>query len=124
MTGITRYRSGGPFEAKVGYCRAVRAGDTVYVAGTVASEPVPDGIVAQCDSALARIDMALRDAGSGLTDVVRATYYVTDIAQFELCWPALRRAFGDNPPAATVIEAKLIDPTDLIEIEVTAYSPR
>lgn len=125
---IRRISSGGAFEAKIGYCRAVVAGDWVHVAGTVAApeaetgEP-PKTVEAQCASALAIIEKALTDAGSRFADVVRVNYYLPAAEEFEACWPALRGAFGGNPPAATMIECGLIDPKYRIEIEVTAYKP-
>jgi enamine deaminase RidA (YjgF/YER057c/UK114 family) len=126
---IRRISSGGAFEPKVGYCRAVVAGDWIHVAGTVAA-PMPDtgqppeGAAAQCASALAIIEGALSEAGAGFSDVVRVTYMLPAAGEFEACWPDLRAAFGDNPPAATMIECGLIDPKYRIEIEVTAYKPR
>ncbi|MEP3345315.1 MAG: RidA family protein [Litoreibacter sp.] len=125
---IRRISSGGAFEPKVGYCRAVVAGDWIHVAGTVAA-PETDtgepalGAAAQCASALTIIENALREAGAGFADVVRVSYMLPAAAEFEACWPALRAAFGDNPPAATMIECGLIDPKYRIEIEVTAYKP-
>ena len=118
---ITRFSSGGPFEEKVGYCRVVRAGDTVYVAGTCAQEPTPEGILAQCESVLSRIEAALAQAGAGFEHVVRVNYYLADLREFDVCWPLLAEAFGAHPPAGTAVEAKLIAPEDRIEIEVTAY---
>ena len=121
---ITRIQSGGPFEKKVGYCRAVVAGNTVYVAGTCAQgDTVPPDAAGQCANALGVIERALVEAGTDFAHVVRTTYYLPDITEFESCWPHLRAAFGDNPPAATVIEANLLDPNDRIEIEVTAVLP-
>ena len=123
---MKRIHSGGPFEPKVGYCRAVVAGGWVHVAGTVAGidpetgEP-PQGVVAQCASALAIIKAALTEAGAGFEHVVRVNYVLPDAAEFEPCWPLLSAAFGANPPAAMMIEAGLIDPKYRIEIEVTAY---
>ena len=122
---IKRIHSGGAFEPKVGYCRAVVAGGWVHVAGTVAG-PGPDGeppagAPAQAESALKIIEAALQEAGVSFADVVRVSYVLPDRHEFELCWPALRKAFGDNPPAATMIECGLIDPKYRIEIEVTAY---
>lgn len=116
---IRRIHSGGAFEPKVGYCRAVVAGGFVHVAGTVGHG---DTVVDQCASALSIIGDALTEAGSSFADVVRVTYYVPDRTEFEACWPALRAAFGDNPPAATMIECGLIDPHYRIEIEVTALA--
>lgn len=117
---IKRISSGGEFEAKIGYCRAVIAGGFVHVAGTVGQG---DDVVAQCKSALEIIGAALEDAGASFADVVRVNYYLPDRAEFEPCWPVLAQAFGDNPPAATMIECGLIDPKFRIEIEVTALAP-
>lgn len=116
---ITRIPSGGPFEQKVGYCRAVVAGGFVHVAGTVGQGAT---VEAQCADALATIKTALATAGASFADVIRVTYYLPDRADFEPCWPLLRAAFGDNPPAATMVECGLIDPAYRIEIEVTALA--
>ncbi len=121
---MRRISSGGEFEEKVGYCRAVVARGHVYVAGTCAhADDMPTDIVGQCLSALKVIAQALAEAGTDLAHVVRVVYYLQDIEQFERCMPVLRKAFGQNPPAGTIVEAKLIDPADLIEIEVTAVLP-
>ena len=104
---MKRISSGGEFEAKVGYCRAVVAGGFVHVAGTVGQG---DDVVEQCRSALQIIGKALAEAGSDFTQVVRVNYYLPDRTEFEPCWPVLAEAFGDNPPAATMIECGLIDP--------------
>ena len=117
---IRRIHSGGEFEPKIGYCRAVVAGGFVHVAGTVGQG---EGIVAQCRSALETIGHALSEAGVDFGDVVRVTYMLPDRAEFEPCWPVLAEAFGANPPAATMIECGLIDPKYRIEIEVTALMP-
>ncbi|MFP7675363.1 RidA family protein [Marivita sp. S0852] len=117
---IRRIHSGGEFEAKIGYCRAVVAGGFVHVAGTVGQG---DTVTAQCQAALDTISAALEKAGASLADVVRVTYFLPDRAEFEPCWPILSQAFGENPPAATMIECGLIDPKYRIEIEVTALAP-
>lgn len=115
---IRRISSGGAFEAKIGYCRAVVAGGFVHVAGTVGQgETVAD----QCQDALRIIHTALVQAGANWKDVVRVTYMLPDAAEFEACWPILSDTFGAHPPAATMIECGLIDPKYRIEIEVTAY---
>lgn len=116
---IKRISSGGEFEAKIGYCRAVVAGGFVHVAGTVGQG---DSVVDQCAHALEIIENALKEAGSGFDKVVRVTYMLPDRHDFEPCWPLLRGAFGENPPAATMIECDLIDPKYRIEIEVTALA--
>jgi enamine deaminase RidA (YjgF/YER057c/UK114 family) len=124
---IRRIRSGGPFEPRVGYCRAVVAGDWIHVSGTVGQDhetgALPEGAVAQCRLALEHIRAALAEAGASLTDAVRVTYILPDRTEFEPCWSLLREAFGEAPPAATMIEAGLADPAMRIEIEVTAYRP-
>lgn len=116
---IRRISSGGAFEPKIGYCRAVVAGGFVHVAGTVGQG---DDVVSQCKSALEVIEKALAEAGVGMADVVRVNYYLPDAAEFEPCWPVLAEAFGANPPAATMIECGLIDAKYRIEIEVTALA--
>lgn len=118
---IRRIHSGGAFEDRVGYCRAVVAGGFVHVAGTVGQG---DTVTEQCASALAVIESALAEAGTGFAHVVRVTYMLPDRTEFEPCWPILRDTFGANPPAATMIECGLIDPRYRIEIEVTALLPR
>lgn len=117
---IKRIHSGGEFEPKVGYCRAVVAGGFVHVAGTVGQG---DDVVAQCKHALEIIGKALTEAGSGFENVVRVNYYLPDAAEFAPCFPVLAATFGANPPAATMIECGLIDPKYRIEIEVTAVMP-
>lgn len=123
---LKRISSGSPFEEKIGYCRAVVAGGWVHVSGTVApadpatGKPVA-GVAAQCEAILTVIRGALAEAGASLADVVRVTYVLPDKSEFEACWPSLSAAFGENPPAAMMIEAGLIDPVYRIEIELTAY---
>ena len=116
---MQRIFSGGAFEPKIGYCRAVVAGGFVHVAGTVGQG---DDVVEQCRSALDIIGQALTEAGVGFADVVRVTYMLPDRAEFEPCWPLLQATFGAHPPAATIIECGLIDPKYRIEIEVTALA--
>ncbi|MCF6234477.1 MAG: RidA family protein [Rhodobacteraceae bacterium] len=124
LVTIRRISSGGEFEARVGYCRAVVAGGFVHVAGTTAQgTDIPDDAAGQCASALMTIRAALETAGSGMEHVVRVTYMLPDRHEFAACWSALKDAFGEHPPAATMIECGLIDPKYRIEIEVTALLP-
>lgn len=116
---MKRIHSGSAFEPKIGYCRAVVAGGFVHVAGTVGQG---DTVADQCRDALRIIGAALAEAGVGFSDVVRVSYILPDRSEFEACWPVLREAFGAHPPAATMIEAGLIDPKYRIEIEVTALA--
>lgn len=120
-----RIRSGGPFEVRIGYCRAVATEDGwIHVSGTVGQDhvtgEVPEDVVEQCGLALEHIRKALEAAGSGWHDVVRVTYVLPDRRDFEPCWPLLAETFGPNTPACMMIQAGLIDPAMKIEIEVTA----
>ena len=119
-----RIASGSAYEAQIGYARAVVDSEWIFVSGTTGTDyatmTVPDGVEAQVDLALQHIEAALKGAGAGFEDVVRVTYILPDRADFAACWPALRRAFGAAPPAATMIQAGLLDPAMKIEIEVTA----
>ena len=117
--------SGSTFEASIGYSRAVATGDWVFVSGTTgfdykAMRISPD-VREQAEQALRNIEQALGEAGSSLAEVVRVHYIFPDPADFEPCWPILKRHFGDIRPAATMIGAALADPRMKIEIEVTAY---
>jgi enamine deaminase RidA (YjgF/YER057c/UK114 family) len=125
---IKRISSGSAYEPKIGYCRAVVADGWVLVSGTTGNDHAtmitPESVVDQCELALGHIATALGNAGASFADVVRVHYILPDRGDFEECWPLLRTAFGDNPPAATMIEAGLIDPAMKIEIEVTARLPQ
>lgn len=116
--------SGSTFEAQIGYSRAVVDGEWVFVSGTTgfdyARMEIAEGVVEQAEQCLKNIDAALREAGSSLADVVRVTYVLPDGADFEPCWPVLRKYFGEVRPAAMMICARLLDPRMKIEIEATA----
>lgn len=118
---MNRIHTGGEYERRIGYCRAVVADGIVYVSGTVGQG---DDVVTQCRNALAIIEAALEEAGCAMSDVLRVTYMLPDRREFEPCWPLLAETFGAYPPAATMIECGLIDPKYRIEIEVTARLPR
>lgn len=119
-----RISSGSIFEEQIGYSRAVVAGDWVMVSGTTgfdyASMAISDDVVEQAEQCLRNIAAALAQAGAGMADVVRVTYVLPNGADFEPCWPVLRRWFGAARPAAMMISAGLADPRMKIEIEVTA----
>jgi enamine deaminase RidA (YjgF/YER057c/UK114 family) len=116
--------SGSPFERDIGYSRAVRDGEWVFVSGTTGfnyeTMAISDDVVEQAEQCLVNIEKALLEAGSRMSDVVRVRYILPRVEDFEPCWPVLRRYFADVRPAATMISAGLSDPRMKIEIEVTA----
>lgn len=103
----------------MGYSRAVRVGGHVVVAGTTGRG---DDIATQTRDALRRIDIALREAGAALTDVVRTRMYVTDISMWRAVGAVHQEVFGDVRPVATMVEVSaLISPELLVEVEADAY---
>nr|CAD6618593.1 RidA family protein [Rhizobium sp. Khangiran2] len=121
---VKRISSGSPFEARIGYSRAIVDGDMVYVSGTTGYDysrmVMPEDVVDQTRNALATIDKALRDAGSGLNDIVRVRYYITDMADYDKIVEVLGQAFAEVRPVATMIVCGLTTPEMKVEIEVTA----
>ena len=118
--------SGVSWESQVGYCRAIRVGNHIYVSGTA---PInPEGITyavgdayAQTRYCLEKIQKALHDLGSSCQDVVRTRMYVTDISRSAEYGKAHQEFFGEHPPASTMVEVKaLVDPEMLVEVEVDA----
>ncbi len=118
--------SGAIWEDTVGYCRAVRVGNTIEVAGTTAvnenSQVIGAGdVYAQTRYVLQKIERALIQAGASMSDVVRTRMFVTDISQWEQVGRAHGEFFSAIKPAATLLEiSKLINPELLVEIEATA----
>ena len=118
--------SGSPYEAVIGFSRAVRVGDTVYVSGTVAwgddgKLAGPGDMYAQAKQAIRNIEKALAQAGASLADVVRTRVFVTDIGRLPEAARAHGEAFGDIRPASTMVEVSaLAEPEMLVEIEAIA----
>lgn len=116
--------SGSSFERDIGYSRAVVDGEWVFVSGTTGFDyrtmTISPDVREQAEQAIRNIERALAEAGGSFADVVRVRYILPDAADFEPCWPVLRRRLGDVRPAATMIAAGLSDPRMKIEIEVTA----
>jgi enamine deaminase RidA (YjgF/YER057c/UK114 family) len=119
--------SGSPFEAQIGYSRAVVAGPWVFMSGTTGfdykSMTIADNVVEQAEQCFRNVAGVLEQAGVSFADVVRITYLVTRREDFERVWPVLERYLGEVRPACTVIVAQLLDPRMLIEVEVTAFKP-
>ena len=119
-----RISSGSEFEQKIAYSRAVRDGDYVFVSGTTGfnyeSMSISDDLIEQAHQCFRNISDALIQAGSSLDEVVRVRYIFPDKADFEPCWPVLKHYLGKALPAATMIEAGLLDERMKLEIEVTA----
>lgn len=129
MTEARRTFSGAPWETAVGYCRALRMGDRVFVTGTapVAEDGgvhAPGDAYAQAERCLGIVAAALAELDAGLEHVVRTRMFVTDIERWAEYGRAHREAFADHPPTTTMVEvARLIHPDMLIEIEADALVP-
>jgi enamine deaminase RidA (YjgF/YER057c/UK114 family) len=117
--------TGGPWEGKIGYSRAVRVGAALYVSGSTAM--TPSGLVGKGDpyeqtiQTFKTIEAALKQAGASLNDVVRTRIYMANIDQWQEVGRAHGEIFGHIRPATTMVEVKrLIDPDMLVEIEADA----
>ncbi len=118
--------SGGKWEPIVGYSRAVRSGNHVYVAGTTAANSggsvfAPGDAYGQARRCFETIERALEEAGATMEDVVRTRMFVTDASRWEEYGRAHAEFFREIRPASTMVEVKaLISPEMLIEVEVDA----
>jgi isochorismate pyruvate lyase len=124
-----RTYSGAPWEAKVGYCRALRAGHLIFVTGTApvgddGETVAPGDGYAQAKRCFEIVAAALRRLDADLRHVVRTRMFVTDLGRWEEFARAHRETFGAHPPCTTMVEvSRLIDPAMLIEVEVDAVCP-
>jgi enamine deaminase RidA (YjgF/YER057c/UK114 family) len=121
-----KYSSGMKWEKIVGYSRAVRVGERIYVTGTTATDETgemvgADDAYAQTVQIIKNIERALKALGATLENVVRTRMFVTDISRWEEYGRAHGEFFGEILPATTMVEVSgLIDPLMLIEIEADA----
>lgn len=120
----TLISSGSPFEKTVGYSRAVAQGDWCFVSGTTGYDPetreMPDDVKDQVKNALGVVEKALGEAGFSLSDIVRATYYITDMAYWDEIGSVLGAKFGEIRPASSCLVCGLVKPEMKFEVEVTA----
>ena len=117
--------TGSPFEAQLGYSRAVVKGGWCFVSGVTGYDyqtmEIPEAVAAQARNCFATIRLVLAEAGFAMEDIVRVQYTLTDAALVEAVAPALAAALGQIRPAATMVIAGLIRPEMKVEIEVTAF---
>jgi enamine deaminase RidA (YjgF/YER057c/UK114 family) len=122
---MKRISTGSPFEATMGYSRAIVKGGWCFVSGVTGydyvSMKMADGAANQAHQCFKTIASVLTEAGFEMSDIVRVQYTVTDASLVDAIIPALGEALGDIRPAATMVIAGLIRPEMLIEIEVTAF---
>ena len=117
--------TGSPFERTAGYSRAVVEGDFCFVAGTTGYDyttmTMPDDVTSQSRNCFKTIEAALKEGGFALADIVRATYYITDLKDVDAHFAVCGEFLGDIRPAATLlVVAGLLKPEMKVEIEVTA----
>lgn len=121
-----RVSSGSVWEEQVGYSRAVRVGNLVFVAGTTATGPHGelvggDDPEAQAQAIFEKIERALHEAGATMADVVRTRIFLTRVDDWEAVGRAHARFFAETRPANTMLEiSRLIGDEYLVEIEVDA----
>lgn len=123
-----RISSGTDYEKRVGYSRALVAGDWVFVSGTVGRDmttgEVPEDAATQVHNCFKTINWALKEAGSSFADVVRARVIMTDPGDEAAMLPVFKEYFGPVGPALTICVARLLDPRLKIEIDVTALKSK
>lgn len=127
MTQFERVSSRAVWEQQVGYCRALRAGDLIFVTGTApvdesgAGTFAPGDAHAQAKRCLELIERALAGFGVNRTRIVRTRMFVTDISRWAEFGRAHAEFFGEDRPTTTMVEVRrLIAPDMLIEIEADA----
>ena len=117
--------TGSPFEKTAGYSRTVVDGDFCFVAGTTgydyATMTMPEGVTSQSRNCFKTIEAALKEAGFAMADIVRATYYLTDVKDADAHFAVCGEFLGEIRPAASLLVVNaLLKPEMKVEIEVTA----
>ena len=117
--------TGSPFEKTAGYSRAVVDGDFAFVAGTTGYDystmTMPTDVMSQSRNCFKTIEAALKEAGFAMADIVRATYYITDVKDADAHLSVCGEILGEIRPAATIlVVTRLLKPEMKVEVEVTA----
>lgn len=126
--GVKRTFTRAPWESQVGYCRAIRMGDTIAVTGTTSVDSTgsvigPNDAYLQAKTCLEIIERSLIALGAGKRNILRTRLFVTDISRWREFGRAHAEFFADHPPTTSMIEVKgLIDPQLLVEIEADAIA--
>lgn len=117
--------TGAPFEKAAGYSRAVLDGDFAFVSGTTGYDyltmTMPADVTSQAQNCFRTIEAALKDGGFAMTDIVRATYYITDAKDADALFAVCGQVLGNIRPAATLLVVAGLYKSEMkVEIEVTA----
>mgnify|MGYP001231317582 FL=1 len=128
MGRIERLMVEGQLEPVSHYCHAVRAGDRIWISGTVgigADGVASKDAVEQFEVAMLNLDAALQQAGGVATDIVKVTIFLTNIEDRSRINPIREAYFGEHRPASTLIEvSQLALPELKVEIEAEAVIQR
>ena len=121
----TRVQSGSPYESAYGFCRAVRTGNRIDVAGTAPIPPKGERVAEDAHAQMLRcgdiIAAAIEELGGSMRDVVRTRMFITDAADADEVGRAHGELFNDSPPVATmVVVHALLDPAWKVEVEAEA----
>ena len=124
---VDRIRSGSPYEATIGFSRAVRVGERVLVSGTAPVPPAGEPVAGDAGDQMRRcgeiIEVALAEAGATMAQVVRTRMFITDPADADQIGAVHAELFGEAAPAATmVVVAALLNPAWKVEVEAEAVS--
>lgn len=118
--GKSCYHRNDAVETEIGYCQAVRSGNTLYISGTVGQ----GDIVAATRSVYERLQKTLEANGLKFTDVVKENVYTTDLEAFEKAQATRKEFYGASFPAATWVQVqRLFSPSLVLEVELTATYP-